>query len=135
GRVAPERDARNVYPELRLECEATTGVQSGKRITETAIRGRDVVLPEVGDLERVAHVAQTGGLARGEIAPDVIDGDNRLLQHVLADDVVFAKGVVVEPAVAPLARYGDVLSRVQAPPGEQIGRASCREGGRAAVGG
>ena len=89
---------------MRLECEATTGVQNRKRIPEAAVRGRDVVLPEVGDLERVAHVAQTGGLARGEIAPDVIDGDDRLLQHVLADDVVFAEGVVVEPAVAALAR-------------------------------
>ena len=119
GRVAPESSARSVDPELGLECEATTGVQNRKRITEAAVRGRDVVLPEVGDLERVAHVAQTGGLARGEIAPDIIDGDDRLLQHVLADDVVFAEGVVVEPAVPTLARYGDVLSHVQAPLGER----------------
>ena len=80
------------------------GVEPGEHVPEDAVVGADVVLMGVSDLERIGQVGKANGLAGGEVPVDIVDRDHRLLHDILADDVVFAECVVVEPAVVPLAR-------------------------------
>src|SRR6185436_18202960 len=81
-----------------------------EHVSEDTVVRVDVVLAGRGDLERIREIAQVIGLAGGKIATNVVDRHHRLLEDVLAGDVVLAEPVVIEPAVVPLARDRDVLT-------------------------
>ena len=103
-----------VEPEPRLQADAVVGVEPAEHIPEHAVVGGDVVLAGVRDLERIGQVREADRFAGGEVSPDVVDRDDRLLHDVLADDVVFTQGVVVQAAVVLLARQRDVLADTDA---------------------
>ena len=113
--VSVEGPLAQVEAEPGLQRQGTGRIIPREDVPEDPVIGGPVVLAGVGDLERVGQVAQPHRLAGSEVPGDVVDRHHGLLHDVLADDVVFPDGVVIEPAVVPLARHGDVLADLRPP--------------------
>ena len=104
----------DIEPEPGLQRDPVACVVTGERVPEHPVVGVDVVLRGERDLERIGQVREEGRLAGGEVSLDVVDGDDRLLEDVLADDVILAERAVIDPAVALLTRDRDVLADADA---------------------
>ena len=89
-----------IEPEPGLQGDPVARVETGEHVPEHPVVGVDVVLSGDGELERIGQVREPHCLPGGEVAPDVVDRNDRLLEDVLADDPTFAQPVVIEPAVA-----------------------------------
>ena len=90
-------------------------VQAAKHIPEDPAVGVAIVLVIPGVPERIRLIPQRGGFPRGEVSADVVHGDHRLHQDVLAEDAVFgiAAGIIREPAVHLLERQPDIFTDVE----------------------
>ena len=110
GAEPVERALLEIEPEPGLQGEPVARIDTGERVPEHPVVCADVVLMGERDLQRIGEIGEPRGLPGSEVPVDVVHRHHRLLEDVLADDVLFAQPGVIEPAVALLTRNREVLA-------------------------